>query len=260
MNEKPGAGSESTADRELVTSRLIDAPRERVFSAFGDPAHLAQWWGPKGFTSTFHEFDLRSGGTWRFTMHGPDGGSYPNESVFVEVVAPERVVFKHVSGPQFEMTIAFAAKGDKTVVGWRQVFNTAAECRRVAKFAVEANEQNLDRLASHVLEVARTVRVRPRYRPDGAGGASGADQGRDQWRTDASRASWRPDHTRGAGGRRRCRGWRRCRRDPRSRPWSGWSRRSRPGRHRQDSRSNPQVVPGCPRGGEHRRLDFRGGA
>jgi uncharacterized protein YndB with AHSA1/START domain len=150
MNEKPATGRPSTADRELVAFRTIDAPRERVFEAFRDPAHLARWWGPKGFTNTFLEFDLRPGGAWRFVMHGPDGGDHPNESVFREVAAPERVVFEHVSAPRFEMTITFGAQGDKTLVGWHQVFPTAEECRRIARFAVEANEENLDRLADEV--------------------------------------------------------------------------------------------------------------
>jgi uncharacterized protein YndB with AHSA1/START domain len=114
-----------------------------VFQAFADPTHLAQWWGPRGFTNTFREFDLRPGGAWRFVMHGPDGANYPDESVFVDVSPPERVVFKHVSGPQFEMTITFSAHGADTLVGWRQVFDSAAEYRRIAQFAVEANEQNL---------------------------------------------------------------------------------------------------------------------
>ena len=154
MNEKSAADPESTADREFVTSRVIDAPRERVFRAFSEPVHLARWWGPKGFTNTFHEFDLRPGGAWRFVMHGPDGANYPNESVFVEVVAPERIVFEHLTDHHFQMTITFAAQGAKTLVGWRQVFDTAAERQRIAKFVIEANEQNLDRLAAEVLSAA----------------------------------------------------------------------------------------------------------
>jgi len=153
MSEKPAAPAESAADREFVTSRLIDAPRERVFRAFSDPVHLAQWWGPTGFSSTFHEFDLRPGGAWRFVMHGPDGRNYRNDSVFLEVVPPERIVFEHLSGHHFLMTITFAAQGDSTLVGWRQVFDTAAECRRIASVVVPANEQNLDRLAAQVLKV-----------------------------------------------------------------------------------------------------------
>jgi uncharacterized protein YndB with AHSA1/START domain len=153
MNEKSTA-AEPAADREFVHSRVIDVPRERVFKAFSDPAHLARWWGPQGFTSTFHEFDFRPGGAWRFILHGPDGKNYPNESVFVEVVEPERVVFEHMSGHHFQMTITFSAQGAKTVVGWRQVFDTAAERQRIAPFVIEANEQNLDRLAAETLNVA----------------------------------------------------------------------------------------------------------
>lgn len=153
MNEQHPEHSGSTAEREFLTSRWIDAPRERVYRAFSDPARLARWWGPNGFSSTFHEFDLRPGGTWRFTMHGPDGTDYPNESVFVEVIPHERIVLEHISDHHFLMTISFTAQGTGTVVGWRQVFDTAAERRRIAPFVTEANEQNLDRLAAEVLDV-----------------------------------------------------------------------------------------------------------
>ena len=139
-----------TDSRAIATSRLIEAPRDRVFEAFRDPAQLAQWWGPKGFTNTIYEFDLRPGGNWRFVMHAPKGGDFPNESVFVEVVEPELVVIRHDSTPPFELTITFAEEDGKTLVGWRQVFQTNDERDRVAKFAVEANEQNLDRLAAVV--------------------------------------------------------------------------------------------------------------
>jgi len=145
----------ATTDREFVHSRLIDAPPERVFRAFADPAQLARWWGPDGFTSTFREFDLRPGGAWRFVMHGPDGTDYPNENVFVEVVPPQRIVLEHLSeSHHFELTITFAEAGGQTRVGWRQVFDTAAERERVAKLVLEANEQNLDRLAAQVRRAA----------------------------------------------------------------------------------------------------------
>ena len=155
MKEKPATEPDSTADREFVHSRLIDAPRECVFKAFNDPAHLAHWWGPNGFSSTFHEFDFRPGGTWRFMMHGPDGANYPNENVFVEIIAPERIVVEHISeAHHFQLTITLAAQGGKTLVGWRQVFDTAEERQRITSFVTEANEQNLDRLAAEVLLVA----------------------------------------------------------------------------------------------------------
>jgi uncharacterized protein YndB with AHSA1/START domain len=140
------------ADRSLITSRLFSAPVARVFEAFADPRQLAQWWGPQGFTNTFREFDLRAGGAWRFVMHGPDGRDYPNESVFLEVTPPRRVVFRHQSSPHFEMTIAFENEAGQTRVRWQQVFDTAAECERVARFAGAANEQNLDRLGAQLAQ------------------------------------------------------------------------------------------------------------
>jgi uncharacterized protein YndB with AHSA1/START domain len=146
-------GHERAADRELVTSRVVASPRSRVYQAFADPARLARWWGPNGFTNSFETFDLRAGGAWRFVMHGPDGVNYPNESVFVEVLSEQRVVFNHVSRPQFEMTITFSDHGPRTAVGWRQRFASAEECRRVAGFAVPANEQNLDRLEALLREL-----------------------------------------------------------------------------------------------------------
>lgn len=147
--------NDSTADREVFHSRLIDAPPERVFKAFADPSHLARWWGPNGFTSTFSTFDLRPGGVWRFVMHGPDGTDYQNEIVFREVAAPERVVLEHLRDVHhFFLTITFAAQGDKTLVGWRQVFDTAEHREQVAKMVREANEQNLSRLADEVRRVA----------------------------------------------------------------------------------------------------------
>jgi uncharacterized protein YndB with AHSA1/START domain len=144
----------NTADREIVTTRVMDAPRELVFKAWTDPDHLAHWWGPKGFTNTFHEFDLKPGGVWRFVMHGPDGGGYQNESVFVEVVKPERIVFHHVSAPKFQVTVILAEQAGKTKLTWRMLFESVAECDKVKRFAVAANEQNLDRLEGQLAKMA----------------------------------------------------------------------------------------------------------
>ena len=151
-NDEPSA----TADREFFHSRLIDAPREQVFAAFADPARLARWWGPNGFTSTFHVFEFRPGGAWRFVLHGPDGTDYPNENVFTDVVAPERVALQHLSSTHhFLLTITLAADGARTRVGWRQRFDTAAEKQRIAHDVTPANEQNLDRLTAEVLQGSR---------------------------------------------------------------------------------------------------------
>lgn len=136
------------SDQEIVSTRVFDAPRERVFQAFSDPNLLQQWWGPEGFTNSFHEFDLRPGGKWRFTMLGPDDASYPMEKAFIEVAGPERIVLEHLDPTHhFWMTILFNEEAGRTLVTWRMRFEDAAEFERVKDFISVANEQNLDRLA-----------------------------------------------------------------------------------------------------------------
>lgn len=143
-----------TADREFLHTRLIDAPRERVFRAMADARHLARWWGPNGFSSTFERFDFRPGGLWRFVLHGPDGKDYPNEHVFRET-GPDRVVIEHPSEVHhFVLTIGLLAIRDRTLVGWNQVFDTAKQREEIAGFVSAANEQNLDRLAAEVRNVS----------------------------------------------------------------------------------------------------------
>ena len=135
-----------TQDRQLVTVRLLDASREEVFKAWTHPRYMAQWWGPKGFANTFEKFEPVVGGSWQFVMHGPDGGNYPNESRFLEV-SPHRIIIQHVSPPHFHLIATFEeVNGSKTRITFRQVFETASECKKISKLAIEANEQNLDRL------------------------------------------------------------------------------------------------------------------
>ena len=136
-----------STDREILSTRVFDAPRERVFRAFSDPSLLARWWGPKAFTNTFHEFDFRPGGAWRFVMHGPDGTDYRNATDFIEVVSPERVVLDHLRPMhRFQMTMTFAEEAGRTRLTWRMLFEFAAELERVRAFIPAANEQNFDRL------------------------------------------------------------------------------------------------------------------
>ena len=107
------SSAERLSDREVVFTRSVDAPRERVWMIWAELRHLHRWWGPAGFTTTTHEFTFAPGGVWRFVMHGPDGTDYPNESVFTEVVAPERIVLEHLREVHhFFLTITFAAQGD----------------------------------------------------------------------------------------------------------------------------------------------------
>jgi uncharacterized protein YndB with AHSA1/START domain len=138
-------------DCEIITSRLVDAPRELVWRMYTEAEHVAQWWGPNGFTNTIHAMDVRPGGAWRLTMHGPDGTDYLNESVYTEVVPPARLVFDHRSGHRFLMTITFEDREGKTLVTMRHTFDSEQVRARVAEKsgAVEGVKQTLDRLAAY---------------------------------------------------------------------------------------------------------------
>lgn len=145
---------ESEQSRADVKSRRIAAPVAQVFAAFRDAKSLAQWWGPAGFTNTFHEFDFRSGGQWRHTMHGPDGTDYENESRFLEISENKRIVIEHLSGHHFILTLEFENLGDTTLVHWQQLFDTAEHYEQIREFVSPANEQNLDKYAAAVASAA----------------------------------------------------------------------------------------------------------
>ena len=106
-----------TDPRSIIGTRVFDAPRDLVFSAWTDPKHLAQWWGPNGFSTTTHSFEFRPGGVWRSVMHEPDGRDYQNRITFDEIVAPERIVYRHGDGDdvepvQFIQTVIFEDLGN----------------------------------------------------------------------------------------------------------------------------------------------------
>jgi uncharacterized protein YndB with AHSA1/START domain len=147
----------ATENREIVSTRVFDAPRELVFRMWSSPKHVAQWWGPKGFTNTIHSMDFRPGGTWELVMHGPDGTDYLNRIVYAEIVEPERIVYDHTTGPLFRATTTFEAQGaNKTAVTVRMLFETAELRNKVAEEfgAVEGLNQTLGRLAEHLTEAA----------------------------------------------------------------------------------------------------------
>jgi uncharacterized protein YndB with AHSA1/START domain len=143
----------TTPDCEIVSSRVINISRDIVFSAWTNPAHLKNWWGPAGFTNTFLEFDLRPGGRWKFIMHGPEKGNYPNEVEFIKIDRPAVIAWNRLSKPIFQVVATFEElAADKTRIVFKQIFNSATECNKVKKFAVDKNEENFDRLE---LELAR---------------------------------------------------------------------------------------------------------
>ncbi len=142
---------EPVEQRSDLRSTFIAASAEQVYAAMSNPARVARWWGPDGFTNTIHQFDFRPGGTWLLTMHGPDGKDYPNESRFTRLAASRLFEIEHLSGHHFILTIDLRPSGHGTQVQWRQAFDTVEHYERIAQFVALANEQNLQRLAAEVL-------------------------------------------------------------------------------------------------------------
>ncbi len=131
---------------EIITVRRFIAPRKKVFEAWTKGELLSRWWGPEGFTNIFHLFEPKPGGHWKYTMIGPDGTRYPNECVYREVKAPERIVFDHRSGHQYRATAEFADLEGATLLKWSMVFAEDDEFEKIKHFIPTANEQNMDRL------------------------------------------------------------------------------------------------------------------
>ncbi len=146
----------STADRELSETRIYDAPRELVWKAWTEPEHLANWWGPDGFTNTIHEMDVRPGGAWNLVMHGPDGRDYDNRMIYVEVVKPERIVYDHTSHPLFRATVTFEDLAGKTRLTMRMVFESTESRDQTVKVfkADEGLIQTLSRLAEQLVKIS----------------------------------------------------------------------------------------------------------
>jgi len=150
--------------RSITGTRIFDAPRDLVFSAFTDPKHLAQWWGPNGFSTTTSAFDFRPGGVWRFVMHGPDGRDYQNSMTFEEIVPPERIVYRHGAPVLFRITVTFEDLGSKTRLVWSNNFPSAADRERAIKdFGADKGlAETLARLAEFVAAPTGASNVRPR--------------------------------------------------------------------------------------------------
>jgi uncharacterized protein YndB with AHSA1/START domain len=145
---------EKAENREIRISRTFGAPVELMWEVWITPEHVANWWGPRGFTSTIHKMDFIVGGEWRLTMHGPDGTNYPNRSIFKEIVPLKKIVFEHFN-PNFVTTILFEAKGEETTINWSMLFETA-EMRDIvvkAHGAEEGQKQNVERLAEYLEKI-----------------------------------------------------------------------------------------------------------
>jgi len=134
-------------------SRYFPHSPTAVFAAMRDPARLARWWGPDGFSNVFEVFEFRDEGRWLFDMIGPDDTRYANTSVFARIEDNRQVVIDHTCTPLFRLTITLKPEGDGTRVHWLQVFEDASFAQAMKHILEPANAQNLDRLGAE-LEVS----------------------------------------------------------------------------------------------------------
>jgi uncharacterized protein YndB with AHSA1/START domain len=149
---------EYPSNREVVFSRVLDAPRALVWKVWSDVIHLHQWWGPDGFTTTTYEFDFSPNGVWRFVMHGPDGTDYPTRIVFREIVEPSLIVYENrwdLPGAPLEfmgVNTLDAAGEKKTKLSLRLTFaDESAFKTAVERYGVpEGGTQTIDRLNDYV--------------------------------------------------------------------------------------------------------------
>lgn len=132
-------------------SRVVSASIHLAFRAWSEPEHLKVWWGPAGFTNTFHAFDFRPGGRWSFVMHGPERGHFVNEVEFIRIEPPSMIYWKRYSKPLFRVLVTFeVVDGSHTQIVFRQIFDTVEECDKLRRFVVDKNEENFDRLEAEL--------------------------------------------------------------------------------------------------------------
>lgn len=140
---------------ELKITRVYDAPVRAVWEAWTDPEQVAQWWGPRGFSLTTHSKDLRAGGHWSYTMHGPDGTDYPNKTQYFEVEECAKLVYDHGANddhpPLFRVTVFFRENNGKTTMDMTMTLATPEAAAEIGKFIKKAGGYaTWDRLAEHL--------------------------------------------------------------------------------------------------------------
>lgn len=142
-----------SGNKELRITKTLNAPIELAWEVCTNPNHIANWWGPNGFTNTIHKMDFQEGGEWYLTMHGPDGTNYPNKSVFKEIIPLKKIVFEHFN-PHFITTIQFESRGQNTLLNWSMVFDTSEMLKTVVK-AHKADiglKQNIEKLERYLTQ------------------------------------------------------------------------------------------------------------
>lgn len=149
--------AKSNDSNEIKITRIYDASLKAVWDAWTDPNQVAKWWGPRGFTLTTHSKDLRPGGTWDYTMHGPDGTDYPNYTTYHEVEPYALLVYDHggtrTTPPLFRVTARFTEveRGKRTRLDMTMALETVEAARETRKFIKKAGgESTWDRLDEYL--------------------------------------------------------------------------------------------------------------
>lgn len=153
---QPGYDNADATSRQLIATRVFNASRDLCFRMWTEPEHVAQWWGPNGFTTTVYQMDVRPGGTWLLAMHGPNGVDYISKSSYVEIVPSERIVLDHAA-PPFRMTVTFKELDNKTEVTAKTVFASAALLKQQVETvgADKGLQETLDNLDRYLASLAR---------------------------------------------------------------------------------------------------------
>jgi len=140
---------------EIRIIRRYDAPLKAVWDAWTDPEQVKQWWGPRGFTLTTHSKELKPGGIWHYTMHGPDGVDYPNKALYHEVVEQARLVYDHGGyderKPLFRVTALFSEVEGQTQLDMSFALATPEAAEQMRQFIKKASgDSTWDRLAEYL--------------------------------------------------------------------------------------------------------------
>ena len=151
--------AERSKSNEIRITRVYDAPVRAVWDAWTIPEQVEKWWGPRGFTLTTHSKDLRVGGTWRYTMHGPDGTDYPNVTKYFEVEPYQKLVYDHGATDErpalFRVTVTFTETNGKTTMEMVSSLPSPEAAAEMAKFIKRAGgHATWDRLAEHLEQAA----------------------------------------------------------------------------------------------------------
>lgn len=144
----------NTADRELIFTRLLDAPVKLVWKIWTNPEHIKLWWGPDGFTNSINKMDLKPNGEWDLVMHSPDGSNYDIKCVFREVVKHKKIVYEQLTQFRYKASIEFESRKDKTLLYWHMLFESKEYLVQASKtYGVNTGfKQNTERLINYLLQ------------------------------------------------------------------------------------------------------------